>query len=371
MPLLKLRKIALICCVTLFVLIQGTVSVPALKTLGVGTEGPDFSLPGFETAAKDFSDLKGKKITLLLFWASWSRQSVKALKQAEKLFQQYGDKGLSVVGINVERQSIDSALQSSLKDFAAKQQVSFPNLFDQGLATFRNYGVIAVPTVVILDAERKIRFEMSGFPLVGVRDMVHFVQTSIEGKKAESKLAEKTGYQPDKKAVRAWNMGMKALQSKRTSGSAVIWFEKAVQADPQFILPHLSLGTFYLQSGKVDAAREQFTRALDLQKDNARALIGLARLELAKGEDSSATKYLERAIKADESFTPAYYLQGYAVGRHGDFEKAASYFSKAAEINPLDHDINVYQGKMFEENARFEQAALHYKKALQQLLGLQ
>ncbi len=364
------RKKFLIILVATFAILQSSISVPALKTMGVGTEAPNFSLKTLGGETRNFSSLKGDKLTILLFWASWSRQSEKALKQMEKLHTKYKDMGLTVVGINVERQTIDDKALTDIKGIIDRLQLPFPTLIDHGLVSFHDYGVIAVPTTVILDPNRKIMFEMSGFPLVTTLDMIHFLAASIEGKKAPSEVAEKNAYHPDKKAVRSWNMGIKALKSKRTFKSAERWFKKAIAADPKFILPYLSLGSFYEEQDKRGQAKEQFQQALTRQPDNVKALSEMGLLLLQEGSLDAARTMLEKAITADESYPPSYYYLGYLTGREGDMQKAAELFGSADEINPMDYRINMYRGMMFEEQKDLKQAATSYKNALKQLLNL-
>lgn len=351
-------------------LLQSSISTSALKTFGVGTEAPDFTLQNLKGEKQGFSTLKGDKLTIVLFWATWSKQSEKALKQMEKLHQQYKNQGLSVVGINVERQAIDAKALAEIKEVTDRLQISFPNLVDHGLITFHDYGVIAVPTIIILDKNRKINFEMSGFPLVGSRDMIYFVAEAIEGKKAPVDVAKKTGYQPDKRAVRSWNMGVKALSSKRSAHTAEGWFKKAIAADPDFILPHLSLGSFYKEQGDLAKAKEQFQQALNRKPDNAPALSKMGLLLIEEGSVAAARTMLEKAIKSDEAYVPSYYYLGYLTGKEGDMKKSAELFASAEELNPMDYQINVYRGRMFEEQNNLELAATSYKNGLKQLLNL-
>ena len=363
------QKTCLILLVMTITLLQSGISASALQNLAVGTEAPDFTLQDFSGAKQGFSTLKGNKLTMVLFWATWSRQSEKALKEMEKLHQKYKSQGLSVIGINVERQTIDTQAMQDIKGTTNRLQISFPNLVDHGLITFHDYGIIAVPTTILLDKNRKIIFEMSGFPLVGNMDMIHFVTAAVEGKSAPAEVVKKTGYQPDKNAVRYWNMGVKALSSKRTTDTAETWFKKAISADPDFILPHLSLGTYYQEQGDFPQAKEQFQQALNRKPDNAAALSKMGLLLIDEGSNAAARTMLEKAIKADEAYVPSYYYLGYLTGKEGDMKKAAELFASAEEINPLDYRINMYRGKMFEDQNNLEQATTSYKNALKQLLN--
>ncbi len=352
------------------ILLQSTVSTPALKTLGVGSEAPDIQLVDLGGTKQSISTIGGGKLTLLVFWASWSNSSAKALKQMEEFYKKYKDLGLSVVGINVERQSIDPKTVAEIVGVVDKLKLSFPILIDHGLTAFHDYGVIAVPTTVIVDNDKKIKFEMSGWSMVSQRELIRFVTTGIEGNSVVAADVMDGAQSPKNNAERYWNMGIKAMKSKRQRKSAEKWLKKAIKADPDFILPYLSLGSYYRKTGQEKAAKEQFEKALKLQSDNVAALGDLALILMEEGNNSSAKELVEKAIKEDEAYTPGYYYLAYLTGKAGDMQRATELFSRAEEINPLDYRINVYRGKLFEAQDNREQAAISYKNALKILLHL-
>ena len=136
---------------------------------------------------------------------------------------------------------------------------------------------------MILDGERVIKYELSGFPLVGAEDMVDFVSSNFEEKKAQT-APLKTGYIPDKKAIRNYNMGLRTLKSRRLADTAEMWFKKAIEADPKFVMPYLSLGKFYITSDNVPQAREQFEKAISIEPGNPVALCELAFILIKEGK---------------------------------------------------------------------------------------
>ena len=63
--------------------------VPAganLEGLYVGAQAPDFSLEDFNGQSSSFADLSGEKLTMVIFWTTWSRDSDKALAKYQKLY---------------------------------------------------------------------------------------------------------------------------------------------------------------------------------------------------------------------------------------------------------------------------------------------
>jgi hypothetical protein len=62
--------------------------VPAganLKGLYVGAKAPDFFLEDFNGQSSSFADLSGGKLTMVIFWATWNRNSDNALIMYHKI----------------------------------------------------------------------------------------------------------------------------------------------------------------------------------------------------------------------------------------------------------------------------------------------
>ena len=334
-----------------------------LQSLQAGMEAPDFSLASLGGGTKSFSDVRGGKLTVLVFWSTWSPKSQKLLERMQQLHQKYGGQGLSIIGVNADEQTISETTLVEIKTLSEKLHISFPMLVDQGLIAFHDYGVIALPTTVILDGERLIKYELSGYPLVGSETMVDYLLSEMGGEKAAA-AAGKAEYLPDKKALRFYNMGTSSLKSKGPDQAALMWFKKAAVADPAFVLPHLSLGEMYLRQGDVTLARGEFKEALVREPGNPIALCELGMIMVNEGKLTEGMTLFENARKTEETYAPCYYYSGYAYGKENKPEEALKMFDEAEKINPLDYRNFVYQGKFFEDRKDLSKAFAAYKKAL-------
>jgi tetratricopeptide (TPR) repeat protein len=364
------KKIALFAC--LFTSSAVFLLAPAgatLQELQVGMALPDFSLRTISGENKKFTDLRGEKLTIVLFWSTWSKNSEKSLVRMEKVYQQYKDKGLSVIGINADDQTITDRTMVAIIGEASRLKLTFPVLVDQGLTAFHDAGVIALPTTIVLDKERVIKYELSGYPLAGSEELVDFVTATLDNKKAVI-LAEKKGYQPDKSALLFFNMGKNTLKSRRLADTAELWFKKAIDADPRFVQPRLSLGKFYLQKGDIPAAKAQFEQSLAREPENVVALCEMGMLLANEGRIEEGNALFARTLKTDGAYTPCYYYSGFVLGKKGELAEALKMFDAAIAINPMDYNVPVYKARMYEENKMLRESAESYRKALELILKL-
>jgi len=337
----------------------------SLEGLQVGMEAPDFSLKDIDGNESTFATFDKGKLTALVFWSTWSANSGKALSRMEELHGKYAEKGLSIVAVNVEDQQISDETAAAIAARVKELGLTFPVLLDRGLTVFHDYGVIAVPTTVILDSSRVIQYVLPGYPLIGSEEMVDYIAATIEGREpAKAVVAEKTGYRPDKKALRFWNMGNKSLKSRRMASMAEQWYQKAIEADDKFVLPHLSLGKFYVQNGKSGPAAEQFAKAVEKDPENVIALCELGLLRVREGQTEQGKELLEKAMALSDSYASCYYYFAVACGQEGNMEEAVSWFDKGFGINPNDYTGHVLRASMFEEKGNLEEAAASYRTAL-------
>ncbi len=88
------------------------------------------------------------KVLLVHFWATWSEESAEGLADLMKLHREYGDKGVQLVGVNVDRSRKPCA------DALEKHDMPWPQYFDaKGLdnAILVDSGVVDVPTIFVID----------------------------------------------------------------------------------------------------------------------------------------------------------------------------------------------------------------------------
>ena len=126
--------------------------IPAPPIIGA-TVG-DFTLPDTGGAAQSLASLKGKNGTVLIFIAVQCPVSNGYNERMEKLAQEYKARGINVVGINSN--STDSA--ADVKNHAAKNNLTFPILKDDGSRIADLLGASRTPEAYFLDASNKLLY---------------------------------------------------------------------------------------------------------------------------------------------------------------------------------------------------------------------
>ena len=101
------------------------------------------------------------------------------------------------------------------------------------------------------------------------------------------------------KARREYEKGYRLLARKDFNG-AIEHFSKAISIYPDFVAAHNGLGSAYLDLGKPDQAREEFTRAVALDDHLPNSFLNLGCAELALNHYAAA----EQAIQKASSMAP-------------------------------------------------------------------
>lgn len=95
------------------------------------------------------SALRGKPV-VLDFWATWCGPCQMTAPIVNSVAQRYREKGLVVVGVNVDDDTFP------VERFVKRKNLTFPIVWDDGKAISRDYGASTLPTLVVVSKEGKI-----------------------------------------------------------------------------------------------------------------------------------------------------------------------------------------------------------------------
>ncbi len=123
-------------------------SVSRTSSLQTGRMAPDFSIRDQLGNAISLSKLRGK-IVLLDFWGVWCGPCRQKLPHTQKIYDQFKNKGLTVIGIH-------SAFQTKgMAAFIAENNYTFPTGIDTGHIA-KDYGVTGWPTYYLINRQGRL-----------------------------------------------------------------------------------------------------------------------------------------------------------------------------------------------------------------------
>ena len=162
-------KFRMLCLATLAV-------VPAMATpvatLHTGAPAPTFELNSSSGKPVSLTSLRGQ-IVLVNFWASWCGPCRKEMPILEQLNRQYRGKGVTLVGVNVEPDTVTA------NKWLKATPVSFPILFDVDAKVSKLYQVEGMPNTVILDRKGNVRYIHRGYSAGAENDYLDQIRALI------------------------------------------------------------------------------------------------------------------------------------------------------------------------------------------------
>lgn len=118
-----------------------------------------FELRNLENETVTFEELKGEKITVVDFWATWCKPCIYSIPKLEEIYQEYADRGVNFIGI-----SVDSPRNlSKVRPMAASLGITYPVVLDPNSETMSNWNILAVPTLLVINEDNKVLYFHEGF----------------------------------------------------------------------------------------------------------------------------------------------------------------------------------------------------------------
>jgi peroxiredoxin len=125
-------------------------------------------IPNLYSQSKSVPDFKletitGERVTLyellksgpvyINFWAMWCVPCRTELKAIQQIYDQFRDKGVSVVTINID----SPRSNSKVKSFISGQKYTFPVLLDPNQEVFKKLNGNSLPYSLLIDRDGNIR----------------------------------------------------------------------------------------------------------------------------------------------------------------------------------------------------------------------
>lgn len=135
-----------------------------------GFLAPGFTLDTLQGEKSALSDLRGQ-IVVVNFWATWClpcRAETPALQQS---YQQYKERGVVVLGVNLTNQDSVSEVTKFVQEF----KLTYPILMDRDGSISSLYQIKGLPTTFFINRQGVIRTVVVGGPMSET-----FIRSKIE-----------------------------------------------------------------------------------------------------------------------------------------------------------------------------------------------
>ncbi len=133
------------------------------------TETPEiatnFTLLDLENKEFSLSDFKGKPV-ILFFWTTWCPYCRGELKQLNTMHAQFLQNGVELVAINVEEPA------DKIQRFTGSYPFSYRVLLDTDAEVAGAFGILGVPTYILINKEGHIVFNNHYFPQKEYKDLI-------------------------------------------------------------------------------------------------------------------------------------------------------------------------------------------------------
>ncbi len=124
-------------------------------------EGQDVSLE---------SHLKQNKAVLLNFWATWCPPCAEEIPDLIKLQEKHKGDAFTILGIDVAESD------KKVGRFAKKMGINYPVLLDSRSEVAEEYGIVGIPTSLLVNQEGKVIGKYYGF----TRELVADVESALK-----------------------------------------------------------------------------------------------------------------------------------------------------------------------------------------------
>jgi len=127
---------------------------------------PDFSLPKLDGEMVSLSDFKGKNAVLLVFFATWCLPCNVEVPELNRIHQEYGPKGLTLLGVDVQES------KNQVERWIKSRGAQYPIVLDQKGSVVMEYGIYSVPTNILINFDGEVTFWHNVLPDAHVLDSV-------------------------------------------------------------------------------------------------------------------------------------------------------------------------------------------------------
>ncbi len=138
----------------------------------------------------------------------------------------------------------------------------------------------------------------------------------------------------------------------------------ALRSEPNLPVGLIVLGLVHKEQGKLDAAKENFSKAIALDPKYASAYVNRGLIELKQGGTATAITDFQEAIRLRSSNSTAHYALGKAYMQLGQLDKAYSELNTALSLKSNSAPAHIAMGDVYRLQGNSVAAIKEYKAAI-------
>jgi tetratricopeptide (TPR) repeat protein len=222
----------------------------------------------------------------------------------------------------------------------AKEKIRADLLLDRDQRAFGDYGVIVLPTTVLIDREGRIDLALSGVPLAFsdiVEDAMQFSLGRMTREQYESSRSTTAApaAQEDTGAKAGRLAGLAGPLMRRGFGELALQrYQEALGLDGGYVPARIGMARCFMQLNRLPEACDQLQKVLAADENHVEANLLMAWVEIRRGgaEIASAKWRLNWLLTTHPSHPQANYLMGIVCETQGEKDRALEYYKKAAQL---------------------------------------
>ncbi len=130
------------------------------------SQAQDFKLPDINGNEFRLGDYINKEPIILFFWTTWCPHCWGELKSLNEIYSQLKKEGIELITINVGES--DYKVDNFIKNYS----LGFKVLLDNDSAVAKSYGILGVPTFILIDRKGNIRARENYFPKNKYKELI-------------------------------------------------------------------------------------------------------------------------------------------------------------------------------------------------------
>ena len=144
----------------IYFVVTGTVNLVYAQELEIESsmQEYDFTLSDLDGNKITLSEFKNKKSVVLYFWTTWCPFCLRELVKLNQIYPSLMADDIEVLAINVNESEL------KVRQFLKRNPTVLTVLLDSDVDVAKSYGVMGVPTFVIIDKRSQILFQGHYFP---------------------------------------------------------------------------------------------------------------------------------------------------------------------------------------------------------------